>query len=760
MKSCQRVVWLAAMVLASTLGLSSAGLWAQQSADNALQNGSPQMDGQDPQEMGTLFQQGDQITVTDEDGQESTGSVTVTTRGTFDLHAVNQPVRETLRQLASQSKRNIISTRAVEGDVTFDLYDVTLEEALNAIMVATGLTYIDQEGFIYVMTPDEKDEIIKSSMPRKTEVFTLYYLTAEDAQLLVQPALSDTAVITATPAAQTGIAASAENTGGDEHAAENLLVVTDYEANLKEVHRLLKNIDVRPKQVLIEATILSAQLDEDEALGVNMSILFNQSFTSLINPAETPLDFLTQGGDANLGSGANIANAAPQNLNDPMGGFNSQLTGNFPSDRPAVSIGVLTDNVSAFIEAIEAIRDVTVIANPKLMIVNKQRGEILIGQRDGYLTTTVTETTAVQTVEFLESGTRLLVRPFVGRDGVIRMEIHPEDSDGEVVQVGTGTDAPVLPNLRTTQVTSNIMVRDGRTIVIGGLFRDSITLDRQQLPGVGDVPVVGNAFRSTADSVERREIIILITPHIIDFPSAEAVSERLRDDVERYRIGARRGLQWWSRARMAENYYHWARRDMAKGNKDGAMWNVDMALTADPHYMDAIRLKEKLTGEAFWANSTRHVAGRYLVEQMLMDEMGVDYKTVTPPGQPLNINRLDPEVRRILGMQEAPTKSGLLPGNQTNDRNMTTQPPGVPAYGQPGPDEVKDESVPASNAQQGPLPAQEVAEDQLLQNTMTQELEDEAFNRNPDVREVREEPVYGSGQESTGDINTTSAEAE
>src|SRR5205807_1086567 len=99
-------------------------------------------------------------------------------------------------------------------------------------------------------------------------------------------------------------------------------------------------------------------------------------------------------------------------------------------------------------------------------------------RKDGYLTSTVTQTSTVQTVDFLDTGTRLIFRPYIGDDGYIRMEIHPEDSSG-------GLNDANLPFKVTTEVTSNVMVKDGRTIVIGGLFRESSDIARAQVPFLG-----------------------------------------------------------------------------------------------------------------------------------------------------------------------------------------------------------------------------------------------------------------------------------
>src|SRR5204863_2186034 len=125
-----------------------------------------------------------------------------------------------------------------------------------------------------------------------------------------------------------------------------------------------------------------------------------------------------------------------------------------------------------------------------------------------YYTTLTTETTTSQSVESLKTGTRLLFRPFIASDGYIRMEVHPEDSDGQV-------NANGLPSKHTTEVTSNIMVKDGRTIVIGGLFRESSVSGRSQIPFLGNLPLAGALFRNQKDHTQRDEVIILLTPHVV-----------------------------------------------------------------------------------------------------------------------------------------------------------------------------------------------------------------------------------------------------
>src|SRR5207237_9704397 len=123
-----------------------------------------------------------------------------------------------------------------------------------------------------------------------------------------------------------------------------------------------------------------------------------------------------------------------------------------------LKVGFVSSEVSVFVAALETVANTSVLANPKILALNKQRGEVLVGREDGYLTTTVTDTTTVQTVEFLKTGTRLTFRPYIGDDGYIRLEVHPEDSDGHVVNG--------LPTQPTAQVPRNVIVEDCHPIVM------------------------------------------------------------------------------------------------------------------------------------------------------------------------------------------------------------------------------------------------------------------------------------------------------
>jgi type II secretory pathway component GspD/PulD (secretin) len=256
-------------------------------------------------------------------------------------------------------------------------------------------------------------------------------------------------------------------------------------------------------------------------------------------------------------------------------------------------IGASSGDMAIFITALESITDVTILANPKILAVNKQEGYVQIGKKLGYRGSTAISTGGVATqgeVQFLDTGTVLTFRPYIGNDGYIRMDIYPKDSTAQL-------NIDKVPDETVTQVRTNVIVKDGETIVIGGLFRDVVTTGRSQVPLLGDLPLVGGLFRGTDDRTERQEVIVLLTPHIIEEPS-DLDGQARAADISRKRFGAKDGLQWMDRAKLAEDHYAKAVASYGEHDTLSAMEQVSAALRLRPTYLEAIRLKERIIAES------------------------------------------------------------------------------------------------------------------------------------------------------------------
>ena len=531
----------------------------------------------------------------------NTSQVRVSDRGTVELRVSNLPLSTVLQLLSVEGRRNIIASPNVKGTVTANLYDTTFEDALSAVLIPNGAGFRKVGNYIFVHTNDELAVMSAGDDSQLgTRVFTLNYIAAADAKVYVEGLVGKDGRVAMSPQAVTGLKSEATEGGGQHHAMQDFLVVTAPVAVLREVERVLHEIDVRPRQVLIEATILRAKLEDENALGIDFTVVGGVDLEKL-SASSRGIQDLTLG-------------TLPQ---DRFEQFNSNVTTGFTENVPdgGIHVGIIKDNVAVFLKALEEVTDTTVLANPKILALNKQKGQVIVGRRDGFMTTTVTETQAVQSVQFLETGTQLIFRPFIGDDGYVRVELHPEDSVGFV-------NAQGLPSEQTTEVTTNVIIRDGETILIGGLFRELTTDARSQVPGVGNIPGVGVLFRSNNDSSEREEVIILLTIHIVkDQGRYAADSLKLQEGVERMRVGVRQGLMWHGRERLAQRHYQKAVHEWECGNREKALWRLNLALHCNPRMLPAIELRERICESREWDHDAS--IGRDFVYRLIAREQGL-----------------------------------------------------------------------------------------------------------------------------------------
>ena len=416
----------------------------------------------------------------------------------LDFHARSLDVADVFAELRRLVRRNIVVDPAVSARFTGDLYDLTVDELIAAICRSSGLVARHDAAYVYI-EPDRPE----------TRVYELIHARADDVVALVRPLLSPSGQLSATPASQRGIVSSQDEAGGDDYASTDLVIVRDFHSNLEAIDAIVATIDGQPKQVLIEATILSVSLEEGMQFGVEFTALIEQDFADG--------DFTSTDGTDLIPGGF-----SGDQLDEGLGNASTNTLGNFLSG--GLSIGYLNDGVAVFVRALQAQTDATVLANPRVVTLNKQRGEVLLGRRDGYRTTTTTQTSTTENIEFLETGTRLIFRPFLMGEGLVRLEIHPEDSNGGLNQDG-------LPFKETAEVTTNVMVHTGQTVVIGGLFRDKRRTIEKKVPVLGDIPWIGQLFKSQDDLSKREEIIVVLTPRILGADDVSALAVQPDDPL-------------------------------------------------------------------------------------------------------------------------------------------------------------------------------------------------------------------------------------
>ena len=288
--------------------------------------------------------------------------------------------------------------------------------------------------------------------------------------------------------------------GGNSLATNDVLIVQDCERVLLAVDRVVAQIDMQPVQVMIEAVILSVTLTDDMEFGVNFaSAAFNGQMANvfgngaLLNSAAgfTPATAVA--------TAASISSAVTSGATGNPGPLATpgQLSSALSANEHGYKFGYSSNSITAFIRALESRTDVKVLASPRLLVVNKQRATLQVGDTLGYTTSTSNMGVTTQTANFMEVGTQLRLRPFVTSDGIIRMEIHPENSTGALNSAG-------IPQTTGAQVTTNVMVPDGRTVVIGGLIEADRTYQKSGIPVLCDIPWIGGLFRQTVDTPVRQ----------------------------------------------------------------------------------------------------------------------------------------------------------------------------------------------------------------------------------------------------------------
>lgn len=529
-------------------------------------------------------------------------TVQVNEAGLLDVHVRDAPIASVLEMLSYQARTGIVTSTKVSGNISANLYGVTLEGALRAILTPNQIGFRKQGGVVYVATLEE----LSNDQPLETRVIKLRYLPRKDAIRAIQ-GLTSKAGVVAPAGDDAGASAgnSANASSGSAGAAKEFsgagteyLVLTDTPERLDAIETLLKQIDARPKQVLIEATILRATLNENNQLGVDLTLLGGVDFQTV---------------NSTSAAGTNVITGAlpPTEFQQTTINANTAMTGNSIQD--GFTFGIIHNGVAAFIRALEAVTDTTVLANPKVIALNRQEAEVIVGRRDGYLTTTVTQTAAIQSVEFLETGTQIRLRPVVNEDGTVRLDVTPKDSNG-------GLTADNLPFEETTEAHAQLMIEDGHTVLIGGLFRERTVASRSQVPLLGDVPFAGALFQKTVNETVREEVIILLTVHVLKETKQEddAFNEMLAD-VERIRVGTRKGLMFTGRERLAQAFYEEALRQSERGNRDLALFNAACALHNQPRHIGAIKLRERLSGERLWESDASRI--RPLTLRLIQREM-------------------------------------------------------------------------------------------------------------------------------------------
>lgn len=405
------------------------------------------------------------------------------------LNFQNVEVRAVLQVIADFTGLNIITSDTVGGSLTLRLKDVPWDQALDIILQAKGLSKRKNGNVVLIAPSDElatKEKLaleasqqISELEPLRTESFQLSYTKADDVKKLVSD--KDQRILS-----KRGSATS--------DARTNTIFINDTASKLDEVRRLIAQLDVPVRQVLIEARIVIA----DDKWGSQLGAKFNFAAGS------------TQQG-RNIGVAGNIDNA--HNISNGVKPLNTDtpIAVNLPVVGAAGSLGINILNIanSNLIElelsALESDGRGKVVSNPRIVAPDKKKATITQGTEIPYATQSASGGT---TIQFKPAILSLDVTPQITPDDKILMELEiKKDSVG---QIFAG-----IPSIDTKTLKTSVLVDNGDTAVLGGIFETVTRTDVTKVPLLGDIPVIGNFFKKTIKQSDKTELLIFITPRII-----------------------------------------------------------------------------------------------------------------------------------------------------------------------------------------------------------------------------------------------------
>src|SRR2546425_9197157 len=432
-----------------------------------------------------------------------------------------------LKFLAEQGDFNIVPGKNVGGRVTLAVKDITIQDALDIIALTNELAYVVQSRVIHVMTEADYQRLFGGVFSDQREVKPLHLQYADAAAVATVLGNVKSAVgrIVADPQTRTIILIDVPDKVGQMVAAAegmdraahlqtqtfelrygkatdikpevekaltpklgavrldkrtNTLVVTDLAAQMEEIRRVISAFDRKTREVVIEAKIIEVRLDDRLAIGVNWEAVFR----ALVDV-----------------QGRTVFPVTP-----PLATSGSLTFGTFGSNR-----------FRDVVELLQTVGKTNILSTPQIAVLENEDAKILVGTREAYVTSAVTQTqsaaTTAEQVTFIDVGLQLKVLPTINEEGFVSMKIKPEVSSvSRCAITAAGNNIPIID---TSSAETTVMVKDGTTLVIAGLMKDEKVGTEKKLPVLGDIPILGALFRSRDDRRAKTELIFFLTPTII-----------------------------------------------------------------------------------------------------------------------------------------------------------------------------------------------------------------------------------------------------
>jgi len=454
-------------------------------------------------------------------------------------------IRDVLKILSQKSGLNIVADNGVKGTVTLYVKDVSVMDALDIVVSTNNLAY-EQTGTLVRIMNDRDYEMMygkRFNDRTKTEIVKLNYANAQEignaaSQIktsigrVISDDVSNTVVLIDSPEnidkmkkliSQMDIQLITEVFPLDYAKAEllkdkigeviskgvgsvkfdertNKLVVKDTAQKIEDIRRIVDAFDEKTREVLIDANIVQVTLSDKYSYGIDW---------------------------------ASIAKAGDIKLTGDTA-LNTRLSNTTPNTLTVATVG---GNTTAVISLLKAYGKTNVLSRPRITAINNQEAKILVGAKEVYISSEVTTTSGgtyhtTDHIEFVDVGVRLGVVPTINRQGFVTLKIKPEVSSADATkEVKTynedGSTRSRVPYVTTSEAETTVVVKNDSTIIIGGLMKDTLVDYKEKVPLLGDMPLVGKIFSTKGKSKEKTELVIFLTPHIIE-------GDRTTEEAKKY----------------------------------------------------------------------------------------------------------------------------------------------------------------------------------------------------------------------------------
>lgn len=425
------------------------------------------------------------------------------------------PVRTVLDVLAQfvggekGDKLNIVASDTVAGNITLRLINVPWDQALDIILTSKNLDK-RQNGNVIIVAPaqelarQEADRLkaqqeVKTLEPIRTEYIRLNYAKAGNVMSLITESKNSTT----TTSGSTSASLLSERGSVTMDQRTNTLIIKDTSESINNIHALINKIDIPVKQVMIEARIVSASDGFSKQLGVRWGIAHDTSKNGTRYQMGGSHQALLDMRDA--ASGGNLAFGTSRGRQSPLA-VDFGVAGNAAS---SISFGIL-DIANTLLDlelsALQADNRGEVISSPKVLTADKQKARISSGTQIPYQEASASGAT---TTAFINAALSLEATPNITPDGKIGLQLLIENEEPTVAANGSIA-------ISGDSIETNVILEDGQTVVLGGVFKNTVVNNQNKVPFLGDLPYVGKLFRNDTKRNEKEELLIFITPKLVN----------------------------------------------------------------------------------------------------------------------------------------------------------------------------------------------------------------------------------------------------